>query len=420
VQRLAIGASSASYADQSNASSSFEEVIEALERYTNETGEPPLMLSGWEAEHPALTPPAALLRHLARRPLQLRRYTYAHDLCHPREVAAELLSDGLRFAGSPLSARHVSFQQNSTQALLLTLAALKERGVRRVTVAAPAYYAIETICRSLHLELVIVPAADFVTGALDIARLQDVARLPGSVVLVTNPAYSLGVEYTPAAIHQLASALPSDVWLLLDETRLGLSWRYDAPWPWYPTDLSPRTVVVRSPSKVFFIHGRKTSLLFGDPALLREVERLGEALVGSMAGDTEAVALAYLESWRVWRDETRLGISGPMSHWHRRVIACLERNCSAAQAALSPAGFTLSPVDSGPYVLAAVPSERLLSLKDLAGARQQGVMLMDSRYFLHEHPDWLGFRINLGGDPQQLSKAVAQLQTLWRQDRQGR
>lgn len=417
MQRLAIGTSSASCADQSNASSSFEEVIEALERYTTETGEPPLMLSGWEAEHPALTPPAALLRHLAKRPLQLRRYTYAHDLCHPREVAAELLSDGLRFAGSPLSARHVSIQQNSTQALLLTLAALKERGVRRVIVAAPAYYAIETICRSLSLEVVIVPAADFLTGALDTGRLQGAARLPNSMVLVTNPAYALGVEYTPATIHQLASALSSDTWLLLDETRLGLSWRYDEPWPWYPTDLSPRTVVVRSPSKVFFIHGRKTSLLFGDPTLLREAERLGEALVGSVAGDAEAVALAYLESWRTWRDETQLGISGPMSHWHRRVIACLERNRRAAQAVLSPEGFTFSPIDSGPYILAATLSERLPSLMDLAGAREQGVMLMDSRYFFHEHPDWLGFRINLGADPQQLSRAFVRLHTLWRHNR---
>jgi histidinol-phosphate/aromatic aminotransferase/cobyric acid decarboxylase-like protein len=391
--------------------------MEALGRYTNETGELPLMLSGWEVENPAITPPPGLLRHLGKRSLHLRRYTYARDLCHPREVAAEVFGDGLRFAGSHLSARHVSIQQNSTQALLLTLAALKERGVRRVIIAAPAYYAIETICRSLHLESVIVPAADFVTGALDIARLQDVARLSGSVVLVTNPAYSLGVEYTPATIHQVASALPSDSWLLLDETRLGLSWRYDEPW--YPADLSPRTVVVRSPSKVFFIHGRKTSLLFGDPTLLRQVERLGEALVGSAVGDAEAVAMAYLESWRAWRDEIQLGLSGPMNHWHRRVIACLDRNRRAAQTALSPEGFTLSPIDSGPYVLAAAPFERLSSLKDLAGAREQGVMLMDSRYFFHEHPDWLGFRINLGSDLRQLSKGFARLHTLWRHNCEG-
>ena len=413
---LTVGATSS--VDQSDESKTFEEVIEALERYTDEMGELPLLLSGWEAEHPALTPPADLLRHLAKRPLQLRRYTYARDLCHAREVAAELLSDGLRFAGSRLSPRHVSIQQNSTQALLLTLAALKERGVRQVIVAAPAYYAIETICRSLSLALVIVPAANFVTGALDITRLQDVARLPNSIVLVTNPAYSLGVEYPLATVHQLESALPSSAWLLLDETRLGLSWRYDEPW--YPADLAPRTVVVRSPSKVFFVHGRKTSLLLGDPTLLREVEQLGEALVGSVTGDAEAVALAHLESWRAWRDETHYGLSGPMSQWRRTVIASLRQNRATAQAALSPEGFTLSPIDSGPYVLAAAPYERLPALKDRVAARQLGVMLMSSHYFFHEHRDWQGFRINLGGDSHQLSKAFARLQTLWRQGRQGR
>jgi aspartate/methionine/tyrosine aminotransferase len=391
--------------------------MEALERHANETGEPPLMLSGWDADHPALTPPAALLLHLAKRSLQLRRYTYARNLCHPREVAADLLGDGLRFAGSRLSPCHVSIQQNSTQALLLTMAALKERGAQRVIIVAPAYFAIEAICRSLSLESMIVPAADFVTGALDIARLQVVARRPHSVVLVTNPTYSLGVEYTPAAIRQLESALPSDAWLLLDETRLGLSWHYDEPW--YPADLSPRTVVVRSPSKVFFIHGRKTSLLFGEPTLLREVEQLGESLVGSVTGDAETVALAYLESWRAWRDELGRGIVGPMRQWRRTVIASLKQNRAAAQAALPPEKFTLSPVDSGPYILAAAPCERLPSLKDLVAARQQGVMLMNSRYFFHEHPEWLGFRINLGGDPHQLSKALARLQTLWRQGHQG-
>jgi hypothetical protein len=66
-----------------------------------------------------------------------------------------------------------------------------------------------------------------------------------------------------------------------------------------------------------------------------------------------------------------------------------------------------------------VSSEKLPSLQDLAGARQQGIMLMSSRYFFHEHPDWLAFRINLGGDPHQLSKAFARLPTLWRQGRHG-
>jgi hypothetical protein len=56
---------------------------------------------------------------------------------------------------------------------------------------------------------------------------------------------------------------------------------------------------------------------------------------------------------------------------------------------------------------------------DLAGARERGVMLMSSRYFFHKHRDWQGFRINLGGEPQQLSKALARLHAHWRHSRLG-
>jgi histidinol-phosphate/aromatic aminotransferase/cobyric acid decarboxylase-like protein len=398
--------------DPSDVIPSFSDVMEALENYASEKGEPPLMLGGWEVEDRAIAPPASLLRRLGERSAHMRHYAYARDLRHACEVASDLLSGDLRFAGSPLTAQHVSIQQNSTQSLLLTLAALKERGVRRVIIAAPAYYAIETICRSLSLEILVVPATDFMTGALDVARLCAAARAQKAVVLVTNPAYSLGVEYTPTEINRLASVLSPDTWLLLDETRLGLSWRYADPW--YRNNLSPRTIIVRSPSKIFFIHGLKASLLLGDPALLRDIERIGEALVGSLAGDAESVTLAYLDAWSAWRDEVAKGATGPLSRWRRAVISGLQRNLGAAQDALLPAGFRFSAVDSGPYVFAAVPRKQLAHLDVLVAARQQGVLLMDARYFLHEHPDWHGFRINLCCDRQHQAEALGRLQTLWR------
>ena len=400
--------------DQPSETASFADVMEALQRYTDDTGMQPLMLGGWEVEHPAITPPPDLLHHLSQRAFHLRRYTYARDLRYARDVAAELLRVALRFAGSSITEQHVSIQQNSTQALLLALAALKARGARRVVIAAPAYYAVETICRSLGLETTIVPAADFLTGALDIPRLSDAACLPGTVVLVTNPAFSLGVEYSPADLSALATELPKGAWLLLDETRLGLSWRYEAPW--YQGDLPTRALVIRSPSKIFFIHGLKVSLLIGDAALLREVERLGEALVGSLPGDAESVALAYLAAWRAWSDEVASGTdAGPMRRWRRTVLAALRENLTAAEAVLAPMGFTLSPVDSGPYVLAAVSRERLPHLDPSDTARQLGVLLMDARHFLHEHPDWLGFRINLCCTSQRQAEALARLRGRWQE-----
>ena len=391
--------------------SSFAEVIAALSEHANLTGEEPLMLGGWEVEDPAIAPPPELLRRLGRRSVHVRSYSYARDLRHVSNEVAELPGRSLSIAGMALTGEHVSIQQNSTQALLVSLAALKERGARRVVIAAPAYYAIQTICSSLSLEVVTVPATDFLTGALDISRLCYEARLPGSVVLVTNPAYSLGVEYRSEDLSTLERALSPDAWLLLDETRLGISWRYREPW--YRRAIASRTIVVRSPSKIFFIHGLKVSFMFGEPALLREAERLGEMLVGSLAGDTESVARAYLDTWRAWRDEAATGRDGPLSEWRRGVLDGLRRNLSIALATLSPQGFSFSPVDSGSHVLAAISRERIPRLKVLTAARQHGVLLMESRYFLHRNPDWRGFRINLCGAQRRQAEALTRLQTLW-------
>ena len=406
------GMTGATVVDRSDDMPSFEEVIAALSEHVDNTGEEPLMLGGWEVEDSTIAPPSELLRRLGRRSVHVRRYAYARELRHVRDDVADLLGRSLSVAETPLTGEHVSIQQNSTQALLVSLAALKVRGARRVVIAAPAYYAVQTICASLSLEVVTVPGADFLTGALDIPRLSREARLPGSVVLVTNPAYSLGVEYRPDDLATLERALPPDAWLLLDETRLGLSWRYREPW--YRRAISPRTIVVRSPSKIFFIHGLKVSILFGEPMFLREAERLGEMLVGSLAGDTESVARAYLDTWRTWRDEAVTGSDGPLSEWRRGVVDSLQRNLAIAQSTLSPLGFRFSPVDSGPHVLAAISRERVPRLKVLAAARQHGVLLMESHYFLHSNPGWRGFRINLCGARRHQVEALTRLQALWR------
>lgn len=397
--------------DHGGESVPFTEVVAALEQYTRETGTRPLMLGGWEVEHPAMTPPPDLLHQLAECAPHLRHYTYARDVLQARHEAADLLGPSLRFAETPLTARHVSIQQNSTQALHLALAALKERGARRVVIAAPAYYAVSVICRTLGLETVIVPAANYLTGALDMERIAQAASRTGSVVVVTNPSYALGVEHSDDDLHTLRHMLAYDTWLVLDETRLGLHWHDEAPWR--SADYSRRTVVVRSPSKIFFVHGLKISLLLGDPSLLREAEQLGEALVGSLSGNTEPVAIAYLAAWRAWRDEVAADVPGPLRRWRRTVLAALRANLAAAEEELTPHGYRFSPVDSGPHVLAAAPRERLTNARILAAAREQGVLLMTGAHFLHEHPRWQGFRVNLCLAGAQQAEAFARLRMVW-------
>jgi histidinol-phosphate/aromatic aminotransferase/cobyric acid decarboxylase-like protein len=379
-------------------------VTEALRAYSQATGLDPLMLGGWDVEDEAISPPALLLERLERITARPRKYTYGKDFTRAKEAAARLFCDAVRLGGEPLGAENVAVLQNSSQGLLLALTALRGQGVRRVVVAAPVYFAAVHICHHLGLEVELVPAADFLTGALDVPRLARALRGGQAALLLTNPTYSLGTEYSQQQLQELFDALPEETWLLLDETRLGLPWRHDLPW--YRGRFPARTLVLRSPSKIFLLNGLKTSFLFGPAPLLREMERVSEALVGSGAGNAEAVALAYLDAWDAWRQEQQAERIGPMRAWKRSLVQRLRAHYAAAEALLAPAGFQLSPVESGPYVLASIERERWPGLDSVALAREQGVLLMTSEYFYHFSPRWLGFRLHLCGDRAQMEEAI--------------
>jgi aspartate/methionine/tyrosine aminotransferase len=379
-------------------------VTDGLKVYAQTTGKEPLMLGGWEASDETIGPPDCLLERVSAIQARPRKYTYGKDFSQARALAADLLQDGVRLGDAPLCAEQVAVLQNSSQGLLLALTALRERGVRRVVVAAPVYFAAVHICRHLGLEVSLVQAADFFTGALDAPRLANDLRGKASALLLTNPTYSLGTEYSDSQLQQLFAILPEETWVLLDETRLGLHWQHDLPW--YAGRFPARTLVLRSPSKIFLLNGLKTSFLFGPAALICAIERLSEALVGSAAGNAEAVALAYLEAWSAWMREYQDGKIGPMRRWKRGLVRRLQEQYAAAEALLRPAGFRLSPVASGPYVLAGIERECWPDLDSAAIAREQGVLLMASSYFYHESQRYIGFRLHLCGNQAQMEEAT--------------
>jgi aspartate/methionine/tyrosine aminotransferase len=394
-------------ADDVSSGHGFEEVAAALREFRARTGQEPLMLGGWEVEDPAIRPPTTLIEQLRAIRPQLTGYCFPRDFHRARERAAALFAPEMRLGERAPEPANVAILQNSTQGLLLALAALKEHGVARVVAAAPVYFAAVEACRQLGLDVVVVPASDFLTGALDLARLAAEVSVPRSALLLTNPAYSVGVEYTPDHLAALFAALRPETYVLLDETRLGLHWH--RPSPWYTAAYPERTLVLRSPSKLFLVNGSKCSLLLGPAALIHEVERLGEALVGSSAGGAEEAALAYLAALRAWRDEADAGVEGPLLAWWQGMVAALGRTYAAVAPTLTSAGFAVSPVDSGPYVLAAIARERLSVLDGAAIGREHGVLLLESAHFFHHHPAWIGFRLNLYVGPARARAALAAL-----------
>ncbi|MGZ3636548.1 MAG: pyridoxal phosphate-dependent aminotransferase [Ktedonobacterales bacterium] len=378
------------------AHASFPDLMAALDDYLRDTGQKPMMLGGWDVEDRAIHPPATLearLCSIAERP---HRYTYTKDFLHACERAAQIFERSMSFDGRPLQPENITVPHNSTQGLLLALAALTEQGIRRVVVATPVYFAAIETCRLLSLDVVLVPAAEYLTGTLDLDRLLSELRIPHSALLLTNPAYSLGVQHSPASLGALFAALPQETWVLLDESRLGLHWH--DPSPWYSASFPERALVLRSPSKVFFTNGLKTSLLFGPSTVLRSVERLADVLVGSAPGNAEFVALAYLDAWSDWDTEARMHRHGPFQAWRAQVVAQLRANLARIQPYLDQYGLLCSPIESGPHLLAALPHAHAHRVDPMALARHQGVHVMMSSHFFHESDAWSGFRINLSGD----------------------
>ncbi|HEY7124432.1 MAG TPA: pyridoxal phosphate-dependent aminotransferase [Ktedonobacterales bacterium] len=387
------------------AADDFYRVNDALQAYTRETGREPLLTGGWEVEDPAIGPPAGLVERLWHIAPQPGRYAYGKEFHQAKARAAEVLQAGVRLAGRPMCAEQVAVLQNSSQGLLLALTALRERGARQVVIAAPTYYATVAVCQHLGLEITLLPAADYLTGALDMPRLARALKRGQSILILINPAYSIGVEYPRQQVQALcALAGEQGAWVLLDETRLGLHWQADRPW--YAGEFSERTLILRSPSKIFLLNGMKTSFLLGPAAVIHQIERLSEALVGSTVGNAQSIALAYLDAWHAWLREVQQGQRGAMRAWKQSVVARLQHNRDLVGAALEELGFSLSPVDSGPYLLAGIPRKHLPALDSVTIAQAYGVLLLTSNYFYHWNNEWWGFRVNLCGDARRSTQAL--------------
>jgi histidinol-phosphate/aromatic aminotransferase/cobyric acid decarboxylase-like protein len=376
------------------------EVVDALHTYQRASRRIPVLLSGWEISHPVLRPPEKLLADLTALPPQLYAYAYPRTFVTARERAAEVLGSGITFEGQPLHPDQTCIIPNSSQGILLTLLALREQGIRHAIIAAPCYYSVIRTCQHLGLTMTLIPAADFCTGALDSERIAREVKGSNSVVILTNPAYSIGVEYSPEQLQELWNMLPNGTPVLLDETRLGLHWQ--RPTPWYQADYPAHTIILRSPSKLFLLNGMKTSILCGPAPLLRQIELLGESLLGSVTGNAEAIALCYLDALATWSQTT----DDSLLTWRDEHIAVLQRNLTICRVALENSGFLLAPIDSGPYVLA---SRRGNPLDSKTLALRKGVLAITTPYFYHHKHGWMGFRINLGLTQTQIKRGLARI-----------
>jgi aspartate/methionine/tyrosine aminotransferase len=285
----------------------------------------------------------------------------------------------------------------------LALTFLRDHGIHTLYVSAPGYFATFQVCKHLGLRAEIIPPKDFLTCQLDYDRIAQALHTPGSALTLTNPAYSVGVEYSPSDLARLFAVIPEQTYVLLDEVYSGLNWEHDEPW--MPYDSPCRVMILRSPSKTFLMYGSKLCFLVAPPAVIQYVETLAEFL-SSLPGNFENIALEYLYALSAWEQENLQPGNGTYRRWKAQTTVCFTRNLQRLIPLLEEFRFLVAPINSGPYVTVATERARLNGFDPVALARQHGVLFMTSQHYFHEDPHWFGFRLNLCGDSHEFDKAL--------------
>jgi len=382
-------------------------VLNALEDYVRRTRQPRILLSGWTVEDQNLQPPPSLVAKFRQLPLHLGKYAQVARCFEAKAQATALLRRYLTLAGQPITPAQVAVLPSGSNGLLLTLLYLRNQGVRKLYASSPNYFATFEICRQIGLPIEILPAQDFLTCRLDYDRIASTLSAPDTALIVTNPTYSVGVEYGPAALNELCAAIPAHAYVVFDEIYLGLNWGTYAT-PWYQYDFPPRTILLRSPSKSFLMYGAKLCFMIAPHEAIQHAETLSEFL-SSVPGNFEALALAYIQAFLDWDAEIRRQEIGEFRQWKAATIACLTGNLNRLNPWLDRLGLQRSPINSGPYLTVAAPRARFNGFDPVALAGQQGVLCMTSDHYYHDDPGLFGFRLNLCGNCQAFERVLRDL-----------
>lgn len=387
----------------------FKVLLANVEAWETETQRQAFWLGGWEVDAPELRPPPPLrhrLRHRSSRAPE--RYAFVSDCRRAKHGAADILGRQVTFDGAPLSPDNVAILPSSSQAILLVLSALQGvLSIHNLVVTGPVYFSTIGVSRCLRISCHHAPAADLLSPTPAADDLAKDCRRRRAALFLTNPAYGVGVRIPEERLRHLLETIPQNIPIVLDEALQGLDWTPNRLWS--ALDLPPNAVVIRSPSKLFFMNGRKCSIVVAAPSLVRQIEHLADVLIGGIHSDLEDDCLVYLSALAAWFEEHRSGIAGNFSRWHQRLVARLEKNRLSLVPIFRSVGFELSRVDSGYYSIACRTSCVRPSLDAMAVLRETGVVLTESKYIFHENDRQVALRVNLGAEAEALGAAASRI-----------
>jgi histidinol-phosphate aminotransferase len=286
------------------------------------------------------------------------------------------------------AAKHLALGNGTSELIALLARALLGEGEAMVA-AWPSFVCYRMAARALGRQEIAVP----LDGALgyDLERLADAARDPrAKLVFLANPNNPTGRSFSAADLDAFFARVPADVVVVLDEAYA--EYVRDAS---YPDGVAwalrrPRTVALRTFSKIFGLAALRLGYAVGDPAVIDAVNRLRDPFNTNAV--SQAGAIAALED---------------VDHV-RRVRAYNDAALPRLERGLTERGFDVAPSQGnfvlaslrGPFAAWKVPDLNVALLK-------RGVIVRPvANYDLHD-----AVRISVGTDVE-LAKLFGALDAL--------
>lgn len=191
---------------------------EVLEKYHDDflrKYAPAVDLSGWEYSPlgiaPALMPPPP-------RDGDLKRY-YADSGSRLSDYKSRISVALEEMGCRSLDINSFTVLPSTTTAITITLSFLKERGVTRILVEAPAYYAVIISAKRLGFHCDLLEPLEMENGifATDLEACEEFLSEDGVCLWFHQPRYSIGQDLTSSSLLVLATELVGNRFIIVDE-----------------------------------------------------------------------------------------------------------------------------------------------------------------------------------------------------------
>lgn len=169
--------------------------------------------SGWEFSSEAQFPAI-----IGKAPVQsdLNRY-YADSSNRLREFKLPLQQLLCKWEERDISYDSFSVFPSTTIAMSLIMAILAERGINRIVLDCPFYFAAFENAKARGWDIEYIPPSDTLTGRLNVTQFQKSLAQDNCVVWLHQPRYSVGSNLIAEDLEQLVDSFHGNRFLVVDE-----------------------------------------------------------------------------------------------------------------------------------------------------------------------------------------------------------